>query len=131
MALEKTGEVEQELWAKNIVDAAYQVHRQLGPGLLEKIYESCLAYELSERGLDVQRQVSVPVIYKDIEFNEGFRIDLLVENQIIIELKASEQATPLWQAQLLSYMKLTNRKRGFLINFNTPLIKNGIQRYRL
>lgn len=129
--MEREIPTKQELCAREIVDAAFQVHQQLGPGLLERIYETCIAYELEQRGLKIQRQLSIPIIYKHIKFEEGFRIDLLVEDQIIVELKASEQDNLIWQAQLLSYMKLTNKKLGFLINFNKPLIKHGIQRFKL
>ena len=114
---------------KTIVDAAFQVHQQLGPGLLEKVYESCLAYELKTKGLIVTRQVPVPISYKNIEFDEGFRLDLLVEDCVIIELKAVEKSNPLWQAQILSYLRLANKHLGYLINFNTPLFKQGIQRF--
>ena len=116
---------------KAIVDAAFQVHKQLGPGLLEKVYEACLAYELQEKGLIVNRQVPIPITYKKIEFDEGFRLDILVENSIIIELKAVEKSNPLYEAQLLSYLRLTNRNLGYLINFNTPLFKQGIQRFTI
>jgi len=116
---------------KAIVDAAFQVHKQLGPGLLEKVYEACLAYELQEKGLIVNRQVPIPITYKKIEFDEGFRLDLLVDNSIIIELKAVEKSNPLYEAQLLSYLRLTNRNLGYLINFNTPLFKQGIQRFTI
>ena len=116
---------------KAIVDAAFQVHKQLGPGLLEKVYESCLAYELKTKGLFVARQVAVPIIYKNIEFDEGFRLDLLVENCAIIELKAVEKTNPLYVAQLLSYLRLADKHPGYLINFNTPLFKQGIQRFTI
>jgi GxxExxY protein len=114
-----------------IVDAAFQVHRRLGPGLLESVYETCLSYEISRRGYRVERQVPVPIVYDNLTFDEGFRLDLLVENCIICELKAVEKENPVWQAQLLSYMKLTGKPLGFLINFNVPLIKNGIRRFAL
>lgn len=114
-----------------IVDAAFQVHKRLGPGLLESIYETCLAYELTRRGFKVERQLSVPIVYDNLTFNEGFRLDLLVEDCIICELKAVEKENPLWQAQLLSYMRLTGKRLGLLINFNVPLIKNGIRRFAL
>lgn len=114
-----------------IVDAAFQVHKRLGPGLLESIYEACLAYELTRRGFKVERQLSVPIVYDRLTFDEGFRLDLLVEDCIICELKAVEKENPLWQAQLLSYMKLTGKRLGLLINFNVPLIKDGIRRFAL
>ena len=114
---------------KAIVDAAFKVHKKLGPGLLEKVYEICLAYELESKGLDVKRQIAVPITYGKISFDEGFRLDLLVENSVIIELKATEKTNPLWQAQILSYLRLANKHLGYLINFNTPLFKQGIQRF--
>ena len=114
-----------------VIDAAFQVHKRLGPGLLESIYETCLAYELTRRGFKVERQLSVPIVYDNLTFDEGFRLDLLVEDCIICELKAVEKENPLWQAQLLSYMKLTDKRLGLLINFNVPLIKNGIRRFAL
>jgi len=114
-----------------IVDAAFRVHKRLGPGLMESIYETCLAYELTRRGFKVERQLSVPIVYDNLTFDEGFRLDLLVEDCIICELKAVEKENPLWQAQLLSYMKLTGKRLGLLINFNVPLIKNGIRRFAL
>ena len=116
---------------KAIVDAAFQVHKQLGPGLLEKVYEACLSYELQAKGLTVTRQMPVPISYKEIEFDEGFRLDLLVEDCVIIELKAVEKSNPLWQAQILSYLRLANKHLGYLINFNTPLFKHGIQRFTI
>ncbi|SHJ07620.1 GxxExxY protein [Malonomonas rubra DSM 5091] len=125
-ACEKDDEI-----GKVVVDAAFKVHRELGPGLLEKVYEACLEYELKSRGLRVARQVAVPIQYADINFDEGFRLDLLVENRVIVELKATEKANPLWQAQIISYLKLANKQLGFLINFNTPLFKQGIQRFSL
>jgi GxxExxY protein len=113
---------------KEVVDSAFQVHKRLGPGLLEKVYETCLAYELESKGLTIVRQKPIPITYGDIEFDEGFRMDLLVEDAVIIELKAVEKSNPLWQAQLLSYLRLSNKKLGYLINFNTILFKQGIQR---
>ncbi len=114
--------------AAAIVDAALQVHRKLGPGLLERVYETCLCYEIQNRGLVAERQVAVPITYGNVTFDEGFRLDLLVENCVICELKAVEKPIPVWQAQLLSYMRLTGKHLGLLFNFNVPLIKNGIQR---
>ena len=117
-----------ELLAEKIVDAAYAVHRTLGPGLLERIYEVCFCHELSKRNLQYRRQVEVPVVYDGIKFDEGLRIDVLIENKIICELKAVEQMNPVWTSQVLSYLKMTNNRLGFVINFNVPLIKNGIKR---
>lgn len=116
---------------RTIVDAAFKVHQKLGLGLLEKVYETCLAYELEQRGLTVVRQKTVPIKYGEISFDEGFRLDLLVEGTVIIELKAAEKTNPLWQAQILSYLRLSGKKRGFLINFNTPLFKQSIKRFVL
>lgn len=115
--------------ATAIVNAAYNVHKQLGPGLLESIYELCFCHELSKQGLDCQRQVVVPIEYDTIKFDEGFRLDVLVEDLVICELKAVEKILSVHHAQLLSYMKLTNKRLGFLINFNVPMIKNGIKRF--
>ena len=114
---------------KEIVDTAYKVHQKLGPGLLEKIYEVCFCYELNKRGIDFSRQVNVPICYDDILFEEGLRMDVIVEDLIICELKAVEIVNPLWQAQILSQMRLTNKHIGFLINFNVVYIKEGIRRY--
>ena len=114
--------------AAMVVDAAYKVHSQLGPGLLESTYEACLEHELKKRGLTVARQVPQPVHYDDIVIDTGYRLDLIVNDAIIIELKAVENLLPIHQAQLLAYLKLSGRTLGFLINFNVPLIKNGIRR---
>lgn len=114
--------------AKTVVDAAFKVHSTLGPGLLESVYEACLAHELGKRGLPVSRQVAIPVVYDDIRLDAGFRIDLLVADQLIVEVKASEQRNTLFEAQLLTYLKLTRKRLGLLINFNVPQIKDGIKR---
>jgi len=116
---------------KEIVDSAFKVHQKLGPGLLEKAYEACLTYELTNRGLKVERQKKIPITYDKVTLDEGFRLDLLVEHSVIVELKAAEKDNPLWQAQILSYMRLSNKNLGFLINFNTPLFKQGIKRFVL
>ncbi len=115
--------------ASSIVDAAYHVHINLGPGLLEKVYEICFCHELKKRGLNYQRQIDIPIVYDNITFNEGLRLDVLVEDCIVVELKALETVNPLWEAQILSHLKLTNKKLGFLINFNVIKIKNGIKRF--
>jgi len=120
-------EREEEI-ARLIVDAAYSVHKSLGPGLLEEVYEACFCHELSKRGLSWQRQVNVPIVYDGITFEEGLRLDVLVEKLVICELKAVDNANPVWEAQLLSHMKLTNSRLGFLINFNVGLIRDGIER---
>ncbi len=118
----------EESIANKIVDAAYVVHKKLGPGLLEKVYEVCFCYELSKRGLKYRRQVDIPIVYDDMTFDEGLRIDVLVEEIIICELKAVDLINPVWKAQILSHLKLTDNRLGFLINFNVSLIKDGIQR---
>ena len=118
----------EELVAKKIVDAAYIVHKTLGPGLLEKVYEVCFCHELSKRLLEYKRQVAIPIVYDGIVFDEGLRLDVLVEETIICELKAVEEMNPLWEAQILSHLKLTGKRLGFLINFNVSLIKKGLKR---
>ena len=115
--------------AKVIVNSAFKVHKELGPGLLEKVYEACLAYEIEKAGLIVKRQVDVPIIYDGIQLTEKLRLDLIVENLVIVETKAVEIINPVWQAQIISHLRLTNNELGFLINFNVPLIKNGIKRF--
>jgi len=119
---------EEERLGKEIVDAAYTVHRNLGPGLLERIYEVCFCHELSKRGISFQRQVSVPIIYDGMRFEEGLRLDVLVEDLVICELKAVETMSPLYVAQLLTQLKLTGKRLGYLINFNVPVMKEGIKR---
>jgi GxxExxY protein len=111
-----------------IIGAAVEVHRILGPGLLESTYEECLAYELSGRGLDVQRQIEVPVCYKGKQLSAGYRIDLKVNNEVIVELKSVDKLEAIHQAQLLTYLKLTGLRYGLLMNFNVPVMKNGIRR---
>ena len=114
--------------AKEVVDSAFHVHQELGPGLLEQIYEACMNYELGTRKLHVESQVIYPVFYKEIQMDTGLRIDLLVEDCIVVELKSVEKLNPLYEAQLLTYLKLANKRLGFLINFNVPLIRDGIKR---
>lgn len=114
--------------ASEIVDAAFKVHRILGPGLLESVYEACLAHELAMRGLSVVRQLRVPIIYEGIEIEAGLRIDLLVEDCVLVEVKAVEALNPIFKAQALTYLKLTDKKLCLLINFNVVLIKDGIKR---
>ncbi len=118
----------EESIAKKIVDAAFAVHKALGPGLLERVYEVCFCHELTKRGLKYLRQVNIPITYDGLVFDEGLRLDVLVEDLIICELKAVNEVNPVWEAQLLSHLKLTGKRLGFLINFNVPLIKNGINR---
>jgi GxxExxY protein len=111
-----------------IIDAAIKVHSALGPGLLESAYEACLKYELTKRGLSVVCQVSLPVIYDGIRIDAGYRVDMIVENEIILELKAVEKVIPIHEAQLLSYLKLSNKQVGLLLNFNVLHMKEGITR---
>lgn len=113
---------------KVIVDAALAVHRELGPGLLESVYEGALAHELRMRGLDVRTQVPVAVRYRGVEFREGFRADLIVEDKVIIEIKSVETLNNAHKKQVLTYLRLSGRKLGFLVNFGEHLIKNGIVR---
>lgn len=127
MSFKPLSEREESL-ARMIVDAAYAVHQKLGPGLLERVYEICFCHELAKRGLKYLRQVDVPIVYDGIVFNEGLRLDVLVEDLVICELKAVDEMNPVWEAQVLSHLKLTGKRLGFLINFNVPLIKNGIKR---
>jgi GxxExxY protein len=122
---------ELEIKAKKIVDSAYTVHKNLGPGLLEKVYEICFCHELSKRGLQYQRQLDIPIVYDNIIFDEGLRLDVLVENEIVCELKAIEIINPVWEAQILSHLKLTDKRLGFLINFNVVNIGDGIKRFVL
>jgi GxxExxY protein len=114
--------------AKVVVDAAFQVHTRLGPGLLESVYESVLAYELEKRGLRVALQLPVPIVYDGVTFDEGFRADLIVEDKVILELKSVEATLPVHKKQLLTYLRLMDKQLGFLINFGAALIKNGITR---
>jgi len=113
-----------------IVNAAFSIHKELGPGLLEKVYEVCMAHELRKAGFDVKRQVDIPISFDGIQFDEGLRLDLLVDNLVIAELKAVELVNPVWEAQIISHLKLTSLQLGYLINFNVPLIKNGIRQFR-
>ena len=114
--------------SKIIVDACYKIHTSLGPGLLESVYEEILAYELQKSGLKIQRQQGIPVFYDSKKLDLGFRADLIVENKVIIEIKSVEAIAPVHQKQLLTYLKIADKKLGLLVNFNEALIKNGIQR---
>lgn len=114
---------------ENIIGAAIEVHKTLGPGLLESAYQACLFYELKNLGYSVIKEVSLPIVYKDIKLDHGYRIDLLVENKIVIELKTVEAFTDVHTAQILTYMKLGNFPLGLLFNFHTKLLKNGIKRF--
>jgi GxxExxY protein len=113
---------------KMILDAAFKVHTALGPGLLESVYETCLVYELKSGGLKVDTQLSLPVVYEGITVDSGLRLDLMVENCVIVELKAVENIIPLYKAQLLTYMKLSKTRIGLLLNFNTIHFRDGIKR---
>lgn len=114
--------------SKIVFDAALKVHRVLGPGLLENSYEECLFYELNKTGLLVERQKPLPLVYEEVELEVGYRVDLIIENKLIIELKAVEALNDVHFAQILTYLKLSDCKLGLLINFNVALIKNGIKR---
>lgn len=118
-----------EAIAEVIVNSGYAVHDELGPGLLEKVYESCFCYELEKTDLSFRRQVELPIVYDGKIFDEGLRLDVLVEDCVICELKASEKEHSVWEAQLLSYLEMTENRLGFLINFEVPLIKEGINRF--
>ena len=124
----KPSELE-EVIGKDIVDCSYKIHKELGPGMLERVYEVCLEYELRLKGYDVKRQVDIPIKYKEIIFEEGLRLDLLIEDKVIVEVKAVELVNPVWSAQIISHLKLLDKNLGYLVNFNVPLIKNGIKRF--
>ena len=119
---------ETEKVAAQVVDAVFTVHKTLGPGLLENVYEVCVCRELSKRGLGFQRQVSLPIVYDTVRLETGLRLDLLVANCVVVELKAVEQVLPVHLAQLLTYLRLSCYRLGLLVNFNTELIKDGIFR---
>jgi GxxExxY protein len=114
-----------------VIGCAIEVHKSLGPGLLESAYEECLAFELINAGLKIERQKPTPVIYKDIKLDCGYRIDILVENILVIELKTVDAFNPVHEAQILTYMKFSKKYLGLLINFNVTLLKNGIKRYKI
>ncbi len=114
--------------ATAVVDAAFSVHSNLGPGLLESVYETCLVYELNKRNLKADRQVAVPVVYDGRQLDAGLRLDVLVNDRVVVELKAGESGLPVHIAQLLTYLKLSGHRLGLLINFNVPLIRDGIKR---
>lgn len=113
---------------ENIIGAAIDVHRALGPGLLESAYEACLVFELAQRGLKVEQQRPLPVVYREVRLDCGYRLDLLVEDAVIVEVKAVDRLAPIQEAQLLSYLKLSGCKVGLLINFNVTVLKNGLRR---
>ena len=114
--------------AKEIVDVAFKIHTTFGPGLLESVYETIMAYELQKHGLRVRRQQAIPVIYEDVKMDLGFRADLIVEDKVVVEIKSVEAIAPVHKKQLLTYLRLTDKRLGLLINFNVELIKNGITR---
>jgi GxxExxY protein len=111
-----------------IIGAAIEVHRHLGPGLLESAYQSCLAFELKQLGLKVEEQKPLPVVYKQVKLDCGYRLDMVVEDEIIVEIKAIETLLPIHDAQLLSYLRLTKKRVGLLMNFHVPVLKNGLKR---
>jgi GxxExxY protein len=114
--------------SKIVFNCALKVHQHLGPGLLESAYEECLFYELMKTGLDIQKQKALPLVYEEVKLDVGYRIDIIIENKLILEIKSVEALNDIHFAQLLTYLKLTNCKLGMLINFNVLLIKNGIKR---
>jgi GxxExxY protein len=114
--------------SKEIVDAAHKIHTKLGPGLLESVYEVVLAHELKKRGLHAQRQVPVPIVWDDIQFEQGYRLGLIVESKVLVEIKSVEGIEPVHKKQLLTYLRLMDKQLGLLINFNEELIRNGIKR---
>lgn len=120
---------EEEAVGKAVVNAAYTVHKALGPGLLEKVYEVCFCHVLKKNGYHVKRQINIPIVFDDIVLDEGLRLDVLVNDLVICELKALETVNPVWEAQIISHLKLTDKRLGYLINFNVALIKNGIRRF--
>ncbi len=115
--------------ARQIVDSAFAVHKALGAGLLEFVYEQCLAYELTSRKFEAARQVQLPITYRGIRMDAGFRLDLLVNDIVIVEIKSIERILPIHEAQLLTYLKLSGKQLGLLVNFNVPKIKDGIRRF--
>jgi GxxExxY protein len=117
--------------ARTVIDSGLKVHKALGPGLLESAYEHCLAYELVSRGLIVRRQVALPIVYEEVALDAGYRLDLLVNEQVIVEIKSVDALTPLHEAQALTYLKLSKLRLALLINFNVPLFKQGVRRLAL
>jgi GxxExxY protein len=111
-----------------IIGSAIEIHKTLGPGLLESVYEDCLCYELSQQKIEYARQVNLPLTYKDAKINAGLRIDLIVDDLVIVELKAVEKVIPVHKSQLLTYLKITKKWLGLLINFNVPILKDGVER---
>ncbi len=128
MSFGESTSAEIERVAHEIVDTAFKIHSKLGPGLLESAYLAFMIYELEKRGLQVAKEVPLPVVYEDVRLDLGYRIDLIVNDCVLVELKAVEKLHPIHEAQLLTYLKLTGKRLGLLINFNTRLIKDGIKR---
>lgn len=118
----------EELIGKQLVNIAFTIHKTLGPKLLESVYEKCFCHELRKRNIKFVKQKLVEIIYDGIKIDEGLRIDILVDDEIVVELKAQENHHPVWEAQLLSYLKLTANRLGFIFNFHVPLMKDGIKR---
>ena len=124
-------ETQRDPLTEKVIGAAIDVHRTLGPGLLESVYEECLCYELSECGLKFNRQVNLPISYKNVKLDCGYRMDLVVSESLIIEIKTVEKILPIHEAQLLTYLKLTGLHTGLIVNFNVPVLKDGIRRMKL
>ena len=122
---------EKDVLTDQIIGLAIEVHRHLGPGLLESAYEECLCYELKQNGIGFLRQFPLPVVYKSVRLDCGYRIDIIVENRLILELKANERLLPVHEAQVITYMRLSGMRTGLLLNFNTPVLKDGIRRLML
>lgn len=118
----------ENLLGREVINIAFKLHKALGPGLLESVYEKCFCYELQQKAIPFLRQQQVPIHYEDLRIEDGLRLDLLVDNLLIIELKAQENFHPVWEAQLLSYLKLTGKRIGYVINFHVPLMKDGFKR---
>ena len=121
-------ETQRDALSEQVIGCAIEVHRHLGPGLLEAVYEICLCHELVEQGLKVQRQVPLPVKYKRVELEMGYRLDVVVENAMILEIKAASAINAVHEAQLLTYMRLSGHRRGLILNFHAPVLKDGIKR---
>ncbi|MFT3826524.1 MAG: GxxExxY protein [Chitinophagaceae bacterium] len=121
----------ENLLAKEVVNIAFKLHKALGPGLLESVYSKCFCYELERRQIPFVKQQLVPIHYEGLLIDEGLRLDILVDDLLIVELKAQENFHPVWEAQLLSYLKLTGKRIGYLINFHVPLMKDGFKRFVL
>lgn len=124
-------ETQRDVLSQVVIGAAIEVHKQLGPGLLESVYEACLCYELEQKQIKFQRQLLLPVQYKTLQLEASYKIDVLVENSLLLELKSVDSLLPVHEAQLLTYMKLAHLRTGLLINFNVPVLKNGLKRMKL